>query len=73
MAVGMNKTLIKRAVIIAMIVGSILNVINQFDAIFGAEPIEWLKVTLTYCVPFIVSLVSSYITIKEMNKEKEPN
>ncbi|WP_394247384.1 nitrate/nitrite transporter NrtS [Vibrio profundi] len=69
----MNKTLIKRAVIIAMIVGSILNVINQFDAIFGAEPIEWLKVTLTYCVPFIVSLVSSYITIKEMNKEKEPN
>lgn len=68
MAVGMNKTLIKRAVIIAMIVGSILNVINQFDAIFGAEPIEWLKVTLTYCVPFIVSLVSSYITLRDIKR-----
>jgi len=66
----MRKTLIKRAVIIAMIVGSILNVINQFDGFFGVESIDWLKASLTYCVPFVVSLVSSYITIKEMNKEK---
>ena len=30
------------------------NVINQGDALFGAAPINWLKVILTYFVPYAV-------------------
>lgn len=38
----------------AALVGTILLVINQYDALFGAQPFNWLKAILTYCVPFIV-------------------
>lgn len=54
----------KRAVITALIVGSILTVINQVDAVFGqAELIIW-QALLSTAVPFIVSLVSAYLTLK---------
>lgn len=39
---------------VAVIVGTILNVINQGDALFGGSPIVWWKVALTYCVPYCV-------------------
>ena len=58
----------KRAVITALIVGSILTVINQVDAVFGpAELIIW-QALLSTAVPFIVSLVSAYLTLK--NKDR---
>jgi len=58
----------KRAVITALIVGSILTVINQVDAVFGqAELIIW-QALLSTAVPFIVSLVSAYLTLK--NKDQ---
>jgi hypothetical protein len=40
---------------VALIVGTILNLINQGDAIFGAMTINWTKVVLTYAVPYVVS------------------
>ncbi len=39
----------------AFIVGTILNLINQWQALFGAADIEWLKLFLTYLVPFCVA------------------
>lgn len=44
----------QRSLYVALIVGTILNLINQGDAIFGAEPVNWLKALLTYCVPYAV-------------------
>ena len=40
---------------VALLVGTILNVINQGDAIFSGRPINWIKVVLTYLVPYAVS------------------
>ncbi len=45
----------KRSFIIAAIVGSILTLINQYDAMFGLVAFSWLKAGLTYCVPYLVS------------------
>ncbi len=59
--------MIKRAITIAIVVGTLLNLINQPSALLGQESIDWLKLTLTYCVPFIVSLVSSYLTLKDLS------
>ena len=39
---------------VALIVGTILNAINQGDALFGSAPVAWWKVALTYCVPYFV-------------------
>ena len=44
-----------RSVCVALVVGTILNLINQGDAVFGAKPINWIKIVLTYLVPYVVS------------------
>ena len=43
-----------RSFLVALVVGTVLNLINQGDALFGAAAINWLKVILTYFVPYTV-------------------
>ena len=45
----------RRSCIIALIVGTILNLINQGDALFTGMPIDVTKLLLTYLVPYCVS------------------
>jgi hypothetical protein len=45
----------RRAFWVALVVGTILNLINQGDALLGRLPVSWAKVALTYLVPFVVS------------------
>jgi len=45
----------RRSVCVALVVGTILNLINQGDAIFAAATINWTKIMLTYLVPYAVS------------------
>ncbi|MFY0609967.1 MAG: nitrate/nitrite transporter NrtS [Hyphomicrobiaceae bacterium] len=40
---------------VAIVVGSILNLINQGDAIFSSDSLSLWKLGLTYCVPFCVA------------------
>jgi hypothetical protein len=40
---------------VAVVIGSILNLINQGDAIVGGGTVNWLKIGLTYLVPYLVS------------------
>lgn len=52
---------VKRAVKVALIVGTLLCLINQWQAIIdGTVPIDWFKIVLTYIVPYAVS---SYSTV----------
>ena len=44
----------RRSFYVALIVGTILNLINQGDAILGTGQIDWLKLILTYLVPYAV-------------------
>jgi hypothetical protein len=37
------------------VVGTILNLINQGDAVFDGGSINWIKVLMTYVVPYAVS------------------
>jgi len=41
-------------------VGIILVVINQGDAMFSGGELNWLKVALTFLVPFFVSLYGAW-------------
>ncbi|MCY7297147.1 nitrate/nitrite transporter NrtS [Alteromonas sp. a30] len=49
---------VKRAFIVAIIVGTILNIINQGEN-FLNQSVVWWKVILTYMVPYCVSTYSS--------------
>lgn len=44
----------RRSLYVALLVGTVLNLINQGDAFLGLVPINWLKLVLTYCVPYAV-------------------
>ncbi|HYU61801.1 MAG TPA: nitrate/nitrite transporter NrtS [Solirubrobacterales bacterium] len=48
---------LRKTVKIALVVGTILTLINQADVILrgDATSIIWVKAGLNYCVPFIVS------------------
>ena len=45
----------KKAFFTALVVGSILTSINHGDMILSGEYPYWLKVMLTYCVPYCVT------------------
>lgn len=48
-----------RALRLALVVGSLLIIINQWEALSGARPLDWGKLVLTYCVPYLVSTYTS--------------
>ena len=45
----------KKALMAALVVGTILTTINHGDVILRGESINYYKIMLTYCVPFCVT------------------
>jgi hypothetical protein len=45
----------RRSLMVAAVVGSILNLINQGDALFAGRSLDWTKLGLTYLVPYCVT------------------
>ena len=45
----------KRSLLVALIVGTILNLINQGDALVSGAALDMTKLLLTYLVPYCVS------------------
>lgn len=56
----------KHFFIIALVVGTLLNLINQGDALLLGGELNYLKIALTYCVPYIVASVSSWVTLRRI-------
>ena len=54
-ALALSDGIPLRAFCVALIVGGILNLINQGDEIFRGEPVVWWKIALTFIVPYCVS------------------
>jgi hypothetical protein len=48
---------LRRTIKIALVVGTLLTLINQLDIILkgDANGLTWVKCALNYCVPFVVS------------------
>jgi methyl-accepting chemotaxis protein len=62
-------TVLHRSFILAIIVGLLLTVINQFDAIFGSQAFDIFKFSLTMVVPFCASAVSGMTTLASYSKK----
>lgn len=58
----------KRSLVIAILVGSILNLINQGDALMAGADINWWKIALTYCVPFCVATYGACCAFRSMHE-----
>ena len=53
--IALESGIQKRSWMVAIIVGSILNIINQGDALFNSDSVVLWKILLTYCVPYCVA------------------
>jgi hypothetical protein len=56
----------RRSLAAAVIVGTVLNLINQGDALFGDKALDWLKLLLTYIVPYCVATYGAVSVRLEM-------
>ena len=45
----------RRSLVVALVVGSILNMINQWDGLFGDAALDVLRLCLNYVVPYLVA------------------
>ena len=62
-----------RSLYVALVVGTVLNLINQGDALLGLAPVNWLKLALTYCVPYAVCTYGAVsYRLKQGPLEREP-
>ncbi len=65
--VAMRATVLKRAIIIALIVGTIIAVINYYDKMIAASlsSSDIIKIAITFLVPYAVSTISSVMAITD--------
>ncbi len=55
-----SGAILKNSIIVAVVVGVILNAINQGDAVLAGGPLNWWKIVLTFAVPFCVASYGAY-------------
>ena len=55
LAFAARQGVFRRALVVALVVGTVLNLINQGDRLLSGQGPDWLKLALTYLVPFVVS------------------
>jgi len=62
----------RRSFLVAVVVGTLLNLINQGDALLGAgaAPVNWLKLGLTYVVPYCVATYGAVSARLAMARER---
>jgi len=56
----------RRSLIVAVVVGTLLNTINQGDAVVNGGVVNWLKIGLTYCVPFLVATYGAWSALRSI-------
>jgi hypothetical protein len=61
----------RRSLFVALVVGTLLNFINQGDALLGAAPINWIKLVLTYLVPYAVCTYGS-VSSQLLERQRKP-
>ncbi|MGZ8559889.1 MAG: nitrate/nitrite transporter NrtS [Chitinophagaceae bacterium] len=65
----MNKKNVSTAILVAIMIGSLLNVINSYDVFIDGDFSfkNTMRIMLTYITPFCVSLYSSVKATKQKN------
>jgi hypothetical protein len=63
--VACRQEIVLSSVRVTAVVGILLNLINQWDAVAAMDPalIHWPRMLLTFCVPYLVSTYASVVTV----------
>jgi len=67
---ALNPSVVRRALLFAVVVGPILIAVNHGDALLRGEleARRWLKMGLTMLVPYLVSTVSSVAALRDAGR-----
>ncbi|WP_300033892.1 nitrate/nitrite transporter NrtS [uncultured Roseobacter sp.] len=65
------RPLFHRSIKVALIVGPVLTLINQWEAVSTFQRPDMLKVALTFMVPFCVSFSSGYSMRKSVTQQMD--
>lgn len=60
----LSRPVATRSFCVAAVVGTVLNLINQGDALVTGGAVSWPKVALTYCVPFLVASYGAFCALR---------
>lgn len=63
------RSVVRNAILVALVVGICLNAINQGGAFWHGKGIEWGKVALNFLVPYCVA---SYSAARALAQDAEP-
>lgn len=58
------RPILIRSAKVSVVVGSVLNIINQHEAIFGPSELDIFKALLTFAVPFMVATYGAYTALR---------
>ncbi|PCJ27524.1 MAG: hypothetical protein COA96_03220 [SAR86 cluster bacterium] len=61
----MNSATIKKGFVVALLVGTILLIINQYDVLAGNSELRVIPAILTYLTPFFVFIAGQYSASRE--------
>ncbi len=62
--------ILRRSLIVALVVGTVLNAINQGPEIVSGQPVVVWKLLMTWCVPFLVASYGAYSAITAAGRGK---
>ncbi len=65
----MNKSVVEKALKVSGVVGTLLLLINQYEALFGGAEFRVIPAVLTYCVPFVVFIAGQLSGVQEDKQE----
>jgi hypothetical protein len=69
--VAVSASIVKNSIKIALVVGAILNLINQGPNIFQGEPVSWPHLLLNFLVPYCVASYSAAKNLVQIRKGLE--
>jgi len=64
-----NKSVVEKALKVSGVVGTLLLLINQYEALFGGAEFRVIPAVLTYCVPFVVFIAGQLSGVQEDKQE----
>jgi phosphoribosylformylglycinamidine synthase len=72
LATACHPAIVRRAVVMAAVVGPILTLINQGDALVTEVSFSFWKAGLTFIVPYLVATVSAVVTHHHRDAKETP-
>jgi hypothetical protein len=67
---AVRPDIVRRSLLVSAVVGTILNLINQHEALFDARALHLAKFLLTYLVPYCVATYGSVMALLQLNSNK---